>query len=119
MVSTIFSSTSLSASKRTVQRWYPAGACEHASAVRRASNSPSKTAARGLRGGLRTSAAASPSSTNRCLRCAIVRDVIPSAAATSTTFHGSPHSPASHNNSARAWINFAAVDLPLRVSSVS
>ena len=49
----------------------------------------------------------------------MVRAVIPSAFAASATFHGAPHSPASHNNSARAWINFAAVDFPLRVNSVS
>ena len=35
MGSTIFSSTSLSDSSRILHRWYPAGACEHASAVRR------------------------------------------------------------------------------------
>lgn len=117
--STILSSTSLSASSRTVHRWWPAGACEQARAVRRASNSPSKVGARGLRGGLRANAASSPSSTKRCLRCSSVREVTPKADATSATFQGSPCLPASHNSNARAWMNLAAVEWPLRVNSVS
>jgi len=38
----IFSSTTFSASRRTVHRARPAGAGEHAKAVNRASNAPSK-----------------------------------------------------------------------------
>src|ERR1035437_479251 len=119
MESTIFSSTSLSARSRTVQRWYPAGAFEQARAVRRASKAPSKVASRGLRCALRASAASNPSSTKRCLRCSTAREVTPTAEATSATFPRSPSSPASHNSRARAYTNFAAVDLPLRVCSVS
>ena len=100
--SAIFSSTSFSASNRTVQRWRPAGAFEQARVVSRASNSPSKFTARGLLWGLRTKAASTPSSTKRCLRCSIVRELTPKAVATSATFHGSPNSPASHRSKARA-----------------
>jgi len=44
----IFSSTTFSASRRTVHRARPAGAGEHAKAVNRASNAPSKVSFRGL-----------------------------------------------------------------------
>src|SRR5687767_11578999 len=100
--SAIFSSTSFSASNRTVQRWRPAGAFEQARAVSRASNSPSKFTARGLLWGLRPKAASTPSSTKRCLRCSIVRELTPKAVATSATFQGSPNFPASHRSKARA-----------------
>ena len=51
------SSTALSASNLTVQRWYPSGVSEQASAISRASNAPSKTTSRGgFTLGLRSSA---------------------------------------------------------------
>src|ERR1017187_4783672 len=46
----IFSSTTFSASKRTVHRARPAGAGEHAKAVNRASKAPSKVSFRGWAG---------------------------------------------------------------------
>ena len=58
--------------------------------------------ARGLLWGLRAKAASTPSSTKRCLRCSIVRELTPKAAATSATFQASPNFPASHRSSARA-----------------
>ena len=58
----IFSSTTFSASRRTVHRARPAGAGEHAKAVSRASKAPSKVIFRGLAEGLRSNAASIPSS---------------------------------------------------------
>jgi predicted transposase YbfD/YdcC len=58
----IFSSTTFSASKRTVHRTRPAGAGEHAKAVNRASKAPSKSILGGLARGLRCNAASIPSS---------------------------------------------------------
>ena len=114
----IFNSTTCSASRRTVQRVRPFGAGEQASAVRRASNPPSKVMFAGLALGLRARAASSPSSTKRSLRCSMVRAETPRAVATSATFQDSPAwGPTSHNNSARAWMNFGALVLPLRVKS--
>ena len=87
-VGAISSSTTFSASKRTVHRRCPFGGLEQANAVTRASKAPSKITGRWLDGGLRPSAASKPSSTNFCLRCSTVREVIPKACATSATRHG-------------------------------
>ena len=65
----IFSSTTFSASRRTVHRARPAGAGEHAKAVNRASKAPSKVSFRGLAEGWRSNAASIPSSTNLALKC--------------------------------------------------
>src|ERR1039458_1451371 len=73
----IFSSTTFSASKRTVHRARPSGAGEHAKAVNRASKAPSKEILGGLARGLRCNAASIPSSTKRSLRCSMVRAVTP------------------------------------------
>ena len=114
------SSTTLSASNLTVHRRYPDGASEQAKAISRASNAPSKTTSRGgFTRGLRTRAASSPSSTNRFFKCSMVRLVIPRAAATSATFQAGPFGEASQSNNARAWMNFLAGVLPLRVNASS
>ena len=46
---------------------------------------------------------------------------MPSASATSETFHDSddPSGPVSHNKSARAWMNLGALVFPLRVLAAS
>jgi len=79
---TIWSSTSLSASNRTVQRARPAGGLEHANAVRRASNAPSKVRSRCPERSLRPRAASIPSTTKRSLTCSMVRAETPRAPAT-------------------------------------
>src|SRR5277367_5635476 len=113
----ICSSTTFSASRRTVHRVRPAGAGEQAKAVNRASKAPSKVSLGGLVRGLRSKAASIPSSTKRSLRCSMVRVVTPNASATSATFQGLPCAPASHSSNARAWINLDAAVLPLRVKA--
>jgi hypothetical protein len=105
----------LSASNLKVHRDRPLGGSEQASAVMRASKAPSKVRSHGLNRGLRVRATSSPSSTKRCLRCSMVRDVTPRASATSATFQGAPCSPASLKSKARAWRNFLAGIFPLRV----
>lgn len=113
-----FSSTALSVSNLTVQRWYLFGAAEHARAMSRASKAPSNMTSRGgLSRGNRSRAASSPSSTKRFLRCSMVRDVTPNASAASATVHAGPSEPASHNNNARAWMNFLAPVFPSRVNA--
>ena len=86
----IFNSTSFSANRRTVQRARPSGAGDHAKAISRASKAPPKVTLGGVVRARRSKAVSMPSSTKRCLRCSTVRGVIPSAAATSATFHRSP-----------------------------
>jgi hypothetical protein len=114
------SSTALSANNLTVQRRYPSGASEQAKAIIRASNAPSKMISRGgLTCGLRTRAASMPSSTKRFFKCSMVRLVTPRAVATSATFHAGPPGEASQSNNARAWMNFFAGVLPLRVNPSS
>src|SRR4030042_4675114 len=110
------SSTAFSARSLTVQRRRPSGASEQANAINLASNAPSNVTSRGgFSLGLRPSAASSPSSTKRLLRCSIARLLTPSAVATSETFHAGPSAPASHSSSARAWINLLAWVFPRRV----
>ncbi len=114
------SSTALSARSLTVQRAWPSGASEQARAVSRASNSPSKTTARGgVSLFLRSRAASSPSSTNRFFMCSMVREVTPSALATLATVHTGPCAPVSHSNNARALIIFFVPVFPLRVKASS
>ena len=67
----IFSSTTFSASRRTVHRARPAGAGEHAKAVNRASKAPSKVGFRGLAEGLRSNAASILPPRICALRCSI------------------------------------------------
>ena len=99
--------TAFAASKRTVQRVRPSGAGEHASANRRASNSPSKVTARGLR--------RSPSSPQRRLKCSIVRDATLSACAVLATVQAGPSDPLSQSSSARALRSSLPEVLTVRV----
>ena len=108
------SSTALSARSLTVQRLCPSGTSEQAMAISLASNAPSNVTSRGgFSLGLRSSATSRPSSTKRFLRCSIVRQLTPSAAAVSATLHEEPSAPASESNKPRAWINRLAWVFPL------
>ena len=86
----IFNATTFSASSRTVHRTRPAGTGEQAKAVNRAAKAPSKVSLGGWVRGLRVNAASIPSSPKRSLRCSMVRELTPKAAATSATFQGLP-----------------------------
>src|SRR3989304_200351 len=98
------SSVAFSASSRSVQRRRPSGASEQAIEMSRASKAPSKVTSRGgFSGCLRSSsAAATPSSTNRYFRCSMVRGVTPIASAVCATVQAGPSLPASQRSKARA-----------------
>lgn len=117
MCSNISSCTNRSASNRTVHRFRPSGGGEQASAISRASFSPSKIDSRGgLSRGLRSSAALIPSSTNRRLVFSTVRVVTPRASAIRALGHAGPREPASQSSKVRACINFLAPVLFVFVS---
>ncbi len=114
------SSTALSARSLTVHRAWPSGASEQAKAVKRASNSPSKTTVRGgISPFLRSRAALIPSSTKRFFTCSMVREVTPSASATPATVHAGPCWPEPQSNNILALIKFFDPVLPLRVNASS
>src|SRR5665213_164898 len=117
--STMFNSTTLSSSIRSVHRTRPAGACEQASAISLASAAPSKTRFLAEAGEcLRVNTASKPSSTS-CRRVrAMVARLVSSALDIWLSLHASPPSEASAFNRMRAFISRCAGCFPQRIMVV-
>lgn len=116
----MLSSTTWCSSSRKVQRARPFGGLEHASAISRASFSPSKI--RGTEGRarcLRLRTASKPSSTS-CWRVRYtVVALVSSASMIRLSLHPSPASETSAFSNIRAFISRCAELLPLRIISLS
>src|SRR5271169_1937798 len=111
---TMFSSTTLSSSKRNVHRARPLGGSEQASAVSLASPAPSKMrrlTEAGERFGVST--ASNPSATS----CRRTRAIVTRPVLIWLSLHPSPASPASAFNKMRAPVNFRTGRLPLWISA--
>src|SRR5208282_16609 len=119
-LATMFSSTTLSSSRLNVHRARPFGGSEQVSAISFASAAPSKM--RGLAEAgecLRVSTASKPSSTS-CWRVrATVSTLVSRAAAIRLSLHPSPASEASACSRMRAFTNWRARCLPLRINVLS
>ena len=113
--STTSSSTSLSASRCSVQRRHPSGASEQARAVSLASTSPVIFETRdGLSCLLRSRAARGPTSQTRVRSLVSVAGLIPVAPMISGSVHAGPPSDSSANRMERALITlWAAIDFAL------
>src|SRR5439155_21462428 len=107
MLSTTSNSTSRSASSRNVQRAYPAGGCEQASAVNRACCSPSSVGVTGgVSRGLRSRSDSGPASTAWRRHDSRLRVLQPYAAATNSSVQPGPWGPWSHWSKACARWSF-------------
>src|SRR5262249_26498976 len=103
-----------------VQRAYPAGGCEQASAVKRACCSPSSTGVTaGANRGLRCSSDSGPDSTACWRHDSTLRVLQPYAAATKASVQPEPSDPWSHWSSACARWSFQPAALPFVTSCSS
>src|SRR6202140_3548158 len=118
--STMFSSTTLSSSRRRLHLACPSGAGPHDSAINFASAAPSKIRGRAeFALYLRVRTASNPSSTN-CRRVRrILAMLVSSASAIRLSLQPSPASDASAFNRMRAFVTSWAERLPLRIKSSS
>jgi len=109
MLWTIFNSTSLSASIRSVQRPCPPGTVPQHKATRCASLAPSRTGCReGRHCFFRSTAASKPSRTQLLRIFSIVTTLTPNASAIRPSVHAGPSRSASAFNSTWARIRFRA-----------
>src|SRR5215213_6269151 len=114
--STIFSSTTLSSSRRNVHRARPFGGAEQAKAISFACPAPSKMRGPAEAGAcLRASTASKPSSTNcRRVRAMVARPVF-RAEAIRLSLQASPPGEASALSRMHVFVSFCARCLPLRI----
>ncbi len=114
---TMSNSTSLSASRRRVQRLRPFGAGLQATAIRCASWAPSSFRSRNWPDGRGRSAASGPSSTHRVRTRSTVEQLTSSASTMWSSLQAGPPGPSSALSRMRACIRVRAAAFPTRSNS--